>query len=82
MAHLNLRVAPFANGINAPGAGSSVIEHNPKLGVRQVAAGFFPGLDKKRGDDLLRWLDRCGYAVVEKEHGEAILIPEEAHADS
>jgi hypothetical protein len=41
----------------------------PKLSPRDVIARSYPGWDADLADRLIKWLDHCGYAIVEKSHG-------------
>jgi hypothetical protein len=41
----------------------------PKLSPRDVIARSYPGWDADLADRLIKWLDHCGYAIVEKNHG-------------
>jgi hypothetical protein len=35
--------------------------------IREAVSRFFPGGDKQRADQLIRWLDACGYVIVDRE---------------
>jgi hypothetical protein len=43
--------------------------------IRETVARAFPGRDLAQADRFLRWLDANGYTIVEKEAGEATLVP-------
>ena len=40
----------------------------PKLSPRDAIARSYPGWDADLADRLIKWLDHCGYAIVEKRH--------------
>jgi hypothetical protein len=46
-----------------------------KLTPRQAIARSFPTWDLAMADRLIKWLDHCGYEIVEKPHAEASLVP-------
>jgi hypothetical protein len=46
-----------------------------KLTPRQAIARSFPTWDLPMTDRLIKWLDHCGYEIVEKPHAEASLVP-------
>jgi hypothetical protein len=46
-----------------------------KLTPRQAIARPFPTWDNAMADRLIKWLDHCGYEIVEKPHAEASLVP-------
>jgi hypothetical protein len=49
----------------------------PKLSARDAIARSYPSWDPGMADRMIAWLDHCGYAIVEKDHGhsEATLAP-------
>jgi hypothetical protein len=47
-----------------------------KLTPREAIARSFPTWDRAMADRLIAWLDHCGYAIVEKPHAEASLVPQ------
>jgi hypothetical protein len=53
-----------------------------KLTPRQAIARSFPTWDEVMADRLIAWLDRCGYDIVEKPHGQASLVPSHAEDEA
>ncbi|WP_316168890.1 MULTISPECIES: hypothetical protein [unclassified Bradyrhizobium] len=47
-----------------------------KLSAREVIARSYPSWDNAMADRLIAWLDECGYQIVEKQHSDAILVPD------
>jgi hypothetical protein len=43
--------------------------------IRETIARALPGKDPARADRFLRWLDLNGYTIVEKDAGQATLVP-------
>jgi hypothetical protein len=41
----------------------------PKLSARDAVARSYPSWDHGMADRMIAWLDHCGYAIVEKDHG-------------
>jgi hypothetical protein len=38
-----------------------------KLSIREAVARSYPGWNRAEADRMIAWLDRCGYAIVEKD---------------
>jgi len=53
-----------------------------KLRPRQALARSFPTWDLGMADRIIAWLDHCGYAIVEKSHAEATLVPSASEGDA
>jgi len=44
-----------------------------KFSVREVIARSYPSWDYAMADRLVAWLDHCGYEIVEKKQGHAVV---------
>jgi hypothetical protein len=53
-----------------------------KLTSRQAIARSFPTWDDAMADRLIKWLDHCGYEIVEKPHAEATLAPSASEGEA
>ena len=38
-----------------------------KLSIREAVARSYPGWNRVEADRMIAWLDKCGYAIVEKD---------------
>ncbi|HLZ03231.1 MAG TPA: hypothetical protein VKR55_13920 [Bradyrhizobium sp.] len=50
-----------------------------KMTAKEAIARIFPTYDRSMADRVLRWLDQCGYQIVEKD--KVTLLPPDSAED-